>query len=256
MVVGLAACTAQGSDSAGKPQLVWQDEFDGSSLDSSKWQVVEGDGCPANCGFGNNELQYYTAQNATVSKGLLTITGKKDSMGGKAFTSAKLVTKGKGDWKYGRIEVRARLPKGTGTWPAIWMMPTLDRKTSWPRDGEIDIMEHVGYDHGTVHGTIHTEAYNHRMGTQKSATIAVPDVSEVFHTYSLEWDEQALTWLIDGNEYLTLAKNDEGYEGWPFDHPYHLILNLAVGGDWGGKEGVDEHIWPQTFEIDYVRIYQ
>lgn len=239
-------------------KIVWFDEFDSDGLDLEKWTPIVSDGCPDNCGFGNNELQYYLddSKNLKVSNGTLKITALKDSFNSKAYTSAKLVSKSKGDWTYGRIEVRAKLPEGRGTWPAIWMLPTLDKPMQWPRDGEIDIMEHVGYNQGMVYGTIHTNKYNHIKGTQKSDSLFINDISQQFHVYGLEWDETKLTWSIDGASYLTLDKGNEDYEGWPFDQNFHLILNLAVGGNWGGKYGVDDDIWPQTFEIDYVKVYQ
>ena len=237
---------------------VWVDDFEGDLLDTAKWTPIVGNGCPDNCGFGNNELQYYQgeSENVTVSNGTLKITARKDSVNEQLYTSAKLVSKSKGDWRYGRIEVKAKLPEGRGTWPAIWMLPTLDRKMNWPLDGEIDIMEHVGYNQGMVYGTIHTKKYNHIVGTQKSDSIYLEDASEVFHVYGVEWDEQKMVWSVDGEEYLTLTKDNEDYKGWPFDQEFHLILNLAVGGNWGGKFGVDDSIWPQTMEIDYVKVYQ
>lgn len=252
-------CTDTSSSTADvEPVLVWSDDFNGNQLDQSKWTAIVSDGCPGNCGFGNNELQYYLddKKNLSVSDGSLKITALKDGFDSKEYTSSKLISKAKGDWQYGRIEVRAKLPQGKGTWPAIWMLPTLDRQMKWPRDGEIDIMEHVGYNQGMIYGTIHTEKYNHVIGTQKSDSIYLNDVSDTFHEYALAWDQDKMVWSVDGKEYLTLDKNNEGYEGWPFDQPFHLILNLAVGGNWGGKYGVDDSIWPQTMEIDYVKVYQ
>ena len=180
----------------------------------------------------------------------------KETFKDRDYTSAKLITKNKGDWQYGRIEVSAKLPEGKGTWPAIWMLPTLDRSMDWPLDGEIDIMEHVGYNQGMVYGTIHTKKFNHIIGTQKSDSLFLGDISSAFHVYGFEWGQDKMIWTIDNKEYLTLVKGEEDYEGWPFDQKFHLILNLAVGGNWGGKYGVDDSIWPQTFEVDYVKVYQ
>lgn len=258
IVAMLYAC---GVKDVSSPKLVWADEFDYSGTpDSSKWNFNVGDGCPRVCGWGNNELQYYTEnalENARVENGHLVIEARLDSMGGMRYTSARLTTKGKGDWKYGRIEVRSKLPQGRGTWPAIWMLPTVaDRPMQWPRDGEIDIMEHVGYNQGMIVGSIHTEKYNHIKWTQKSDSVYLADVSSEFHTYALDWTEEKLIWLIDDEAFLEISKNDEDYEGWPFDQPFHLILNIAVGGNWGGKHGVDDAIWPQQMVIDYVRVYQ
>ena len=258
----LAACTTDKKQSESQQStqevLIWQDDFNGESLDQNKWSPVIGDGCPSNCGFGNNELQYYSddSKNLEVSNGTLKIRALIDSTKEKGYSSAKLITKSKGDWTYGRIEVNAKLPEGRGTWPAIWMLPTLDRRMEWPLDGEIDIMEHVGYNQGMVYGTIHSKKYNHIIGTQKSDSLFIEDISQQFHLYGFNWNDSSMTWSIDGKDYLTLNKEKENYEGWPFDQNFHLILNLAVGGNWGGKFGVDESIWPQTFEIDYVKVYQ
>lgn len=240
-----------------KLAMVWSDEFESAELNSEKWEVIVGDGCPDFCGFGNNELQYYSdrEQNVRIENGNLIITAFRDTLGTREYTSAKLITKRKGDWKYGRVEVRARVPQGRGTWPAIWMMPTMD-KNKWPLDGEIDIMEHVGYNQGMVYGAVHTEKYNGMRGTQKVDSIFLEDVSQNFHVYSLAWDENSLTWYVDDQKFQTFERNGDDYESWPFDKPFHLILNLAVGGNWGGKYGVDDSIWPQTLEVDWVRVYQ
>lgn len=238
--------------------LIWSDEFnDSDKLNTDKWNIIVGDGCPNNCGFGNNEKQFYTDStgNVRVEDGKLIIEAHKVD-DERSFTSAKLTTKGKGDWYTGYIEVKAKLPEGIGTWPAIWMLPTLERGMNWPADGEIDIMEHVGYNQGMVYGTIHTEAYNHVKGTQKSDSIKIDDAHENFHTYAIHWTEDKIDWLIDGNLYQTIEKNNEDVAGWPFNNKFHLILNLAIGGNWGGKYGIDDKVLPQTLEIDYVRVYK
>lgn len=241
-----------------KPKLVWSDEFKSGFIQPEKWTVVTGNGCPDLCGFGNNEAQYYTAhnENIRVDDDLLVIEAHKDSLGENGFTSAKLVSKHKGDWQTGIVEVRAKLPEGNGTWPAIWMLPTLDREMDWPLDGEIDIMEHVGYNQGMIYGTIHTDKYNHTKGTQKSDSIYIADAAEAFHVYKIEWSEEKIEWFVDDQKYNEVKRNGEDRTGWPFDEKYHLILNLAVGGNWGGRYGIDEEIWPQQFSIDYVRVYQ
>jgi beta-glucanase (GH16 family) len=241
-------------------QLVWSDEFavDGAP-DSTKWDYDLGDGCPDNCGWGNNELQYYTrdSTNVRVYAGQLILEARHDSLGGKPFTSAKIVTRRKGDWRYGRIEVKAKLPRGKGTWPAIWMLPTDWKYGGWPSSGEIDIMEHVGYDPGVIHGTIHTEAYNHVKGTQKGEKVSIADAQDTFHVYAIDWTENKIDFYVDDNHYYSVARDPaEDYKGWPFDQRFFLIMNIAVGGNWGGAEGVDPSIWPQRMEIDYVRVYQ
>jgi len=238
-------------------KLVWSDEFDYEGLpDESKWSYDFGGG-----GWGNNELQFYTrGENAYVSNGNLTITARKEPYHGRNYTSTRLVSKGKGDWLYGRIEVRAKLPSGTGTWPAIWMLPTDSVYGGWPRSGEIDIMEHVGYQMGVVHGTIHTEAYNHMKGTQIGKQIIRNDAAEKFYTYAIEWLPDKISWYVDDVLYFVFKPGNmldcPGIEHWPFDQKFHLLLNIAIGGNWGGAAGIDDDIFPQEMVIEYVRVYQ
>jgi beta-glucanase (GH16 family) len=237
-----------------KYELVWSDEFNYSGLpDSTKWNYEVGGN-----GWGNNELEYYTkkrSENARVENGNLIIEAKKEKWEGKDYTSARLVTKGKGDWQYGKIEVRAKLPKGRGTWPAIWMLGSTT-PLKWPDDGEVDIMEHVGYDQGKIHGSIHCKKYNCPMNTQKTAIESVSDCSENFHLYGMEWNADSMTLSIDGHNYLSFANEHTGYAAWPFDNKMFLLLNIAVGGNWGGQKGIDDSIWPQKMLIDYVRVWQ
>lgn len=237
-----------------KRKLVWSDEFNYKGLpDSTKWNYDVG-----GHGWGNQELQYYTKKqlgNARVENGLLLIEAKKEPVEKNAYTSARLVTKGKGDWIYGRIDVRAKLPKGVGSWPAIWMLGS-HTPLKWPDDGEIDIMEHVGYDQGQVHASVHTKKYYHSIGTQKTAKTFLADASEAFHVYSLDWDAETITMLIDDKPYFSFKNEHSDKTAWPFDAPMYLLLNIAVGGGWGGQKGVDDSIFPQKMEIDYVRVYQ
>ena len=238
-------------------KLVWADEFNKAGLpDSAKWKYEVGGN-----GWGNNELQYYTArrsENARIENGKLIIEARKETYQNKNYTSARLITQGKQTWKYGRIEALAKLPKGLGTWPAIWMLGSNSSTTGWPTCGEIDIMEHVGYDEGVIHGTVHTEAYNHGKHTEKGDTLRVQNVTTDFHLYAIEWTASQIDFFIDKQKFYSVKKSDlgEGVAQWPFDQPFFLILNVAVGGNWGGKNGVDETIWPQRMEIDYVRVYQ
>jgi beta-glucanase (GH16 family) len=245
----LAACVL-----SAQPKPVWSDEFDQPGLpDPAKWAYdVGGDG------WGNQELQFYTANrmaNAEVKDGKLIIRARKEEYEGRQYTSARLVTKGKAEWTYGWYEVRAKLPKGRGTWPAIWMLGVNWSYGNWPAIGEIDIMEHVGYDQGKVHGTIHCKAYNHVAGTQKSGSVVVADVSEEFHVYALNWTKNAIEIHIDGKKYFTFGNEGRGSDSWPFDKPFYLLLNVAVGGGWGGLMGVDDSVFPQAMEVDYVRVY-
>jgi len=235
-------------------QLVWSDEFEYTGLpDSTKWNYDVG-----GHGWGNNEFQFYTykrPENARVENGHLIIEARREMWEGKEYTSARLISKGKGDWQYGKIEVRAKLPKGLGTWPAIWMLGSAT-PLKWPDDGEIDIMEHVGFDQGRVHGSVHCKKYHHSIGTQKTANVLIPDCSEKFHVYGVEWDADSVKVSADGNIYFRFGNEKSGYEAWPFDNKMHLLLNIAVGGNWGGQKGVDTAIWPQRMEVDYVRVYK
>lgn len=246
--------TVEKSEAPSKWKLVWNDDFGYTGLpDSTKWNYDVG-----GHGWGNNERQFYTKQrleNARVDKGYLIIEARKEEWEGKNYTSARLITKGKGDWQYGKIDVRARLPKGVGTWPAIWMLGSTT-PLRWPDDGEIDIMEHVGYDQGKIHGSVHCKKYHHSIGTQKTAQVMVEDCSEKFHVYSVEWNKDSVKVSMDDKTFFRFANERSGYEAWPFDNKMHLLLNIAVGGNWGGQKGVDENIWPQKMEIDYVRVYQ
>jgi beta-glucanase (GH16 family) len=250
----LTSCV-QKTKLAGGYQLVWSDEFETPGTpDSRKWSYDVG-----GHGFGNNELQFYTKgrpENARVEGGKLIVEARKEPWEGSGYTSAKLVSRGKQSWLYGKFEVSAKLPKGRGTWPAIWMMPEKDTHGGWPASGEIDIMEHVGFDPGVVHGSVHTEAYNHVIGTQKSNKMAVPDAMDTFHNYTVEWTPDSLLFFIDGKRYHSFANEHKTYKEWPCDHPFYMILNIAVGGNWGGQKGVDDSIWPQKMEVDYVRVYQ
>ena len=237
--------------------MIWQDEFDGQGHpDSSRWNYETGGD-----GWGNNELQYYTERrlkNARLENGRLIIEAHKEYYQGNDYTSARLTTKNNGDWVHGRIEARAKLPSGTGTWPAIWMLPTewIYGDGGWPDNGEIDIMEHVGYDEGIIHGTIHTHAYNHMDGTDKGGTTQVPDATEAFHVYAIEWTPSEIRWYVDDQLYFTFENEGTGWREWPFDHPFHLLMNIAIGGNWGGIEGVDDSIFPVQMQVDYVRVYQ
>ena len=248
-------------ETGGRWRLVWSDEFNYSGLpDPSKWDYEVGGG-----GWGNDEQQYYTSQrkeNARVENGKLIIEARQERWIGRDYTSARLVSKGKGDWTYGRFEAKAKLPFGAGTWPAIWMMPSLNSYgRSWPTNGEIDLMEHVGFDSNVVHATVHTGMYNHSIGTQKTEKISVPTATSAYNVYAIEWTPEEIRWYVNDNLYFTfknerLSNANADFRQWPFDKPFYLILNIAVGGNWGGQRGIDKSIWPQRLEVDYVRVYQ
>ena len=238
-------------------KLVWADEFNYRGLpDAKRWGY---DTVGNKSGWGNHELQHYTfanPKNAWVENGSLSITAIKEAYKGCKYTSARLVTKNKGDWKYGRFEIKAKLPKGVGMWPAIWMLSTDWKYGSWPASGEIDIMENVGHKPDTVYGSIHTKAYYFRINTQKTKAVYLPDCSDAFHVYALEWDADQISFFVDDKKYLTFANEKKTFAEWPFDQRLHLLLNIAVGGDWGGQKGIDDSIFPQKMLVDYVRVYQ
>lgn len=240
-----------------KWKLVWADEFDRAGMpDTSKWNY---DTRGNSYGWGNNEAQWYTVadpKNVAISDGTLKITARNEPTSGKQYSSARLTTKGKGDWKYCKIETRAKLCSGKGTWPAIWMLSSKGTYGGWPKSGEIDIMEFVGYDPGRVHSTVHTQKYNHVIGTQVGKALEVNDADTQFHIFTLEWDEHEIRSYMDGQLYFTFQNENTGYEAWPFDQDFHLILNLAIGGGWGGRQGIDISLFPHVFEIDYVRVFK
>ena len=238
---------------------VWADEFEIDGLpDPAKWDY---DTSRNKAGWHNNELQYYArerAENARVAGGKLIIAARREKLagapdyGGQPYTSARLLTRGKRDWTYGYLDIRAKLPCGLGTWPAIWMLGT---KGAWPDDGEIDIMEHVGKKQGEVLGTVHTAAYNHTLGTHKGAATMVPDACDAFHDYQLLWDARRVLVGVDGRYYFEFVNPGDGDKRkWPFSEPHYLLLNVAIGGDLGGP--VDDRIFPVQMEVEHVRVYQ
>jgi beta-glucanase (GH16 family) len=249
--------------------LVWSDEFETDGKpDPAKWTYEIGF-------IRANEKQYYTdsLKNTRIENGNLIIEARKewiknetppfferpdyvDTTDSAAYTSASLTTRGIVDWKYAKIEIKAKLPKGRGTWPAFWMLGRNWGKTAWPECGEIDIMEHVGYDPEVVHGTIHTKAYNHVLKTQKGKTITVDNPFDKYHIYALEWTPEKIEFLVDGKVYNSIQNEHKTTAEWPFDQAFHLKLNLAIGGGWGGQKGIDDSIFPQQMVVDYVRVYQ
>lgn len=238
-------------------ELVWHDEFEYEGLPNPSYWSYDTTGNAY--GWGNNEQQFYTSnkkENAFVDGEFLHLIARKDSAGGKAYTSARLTTKDKVDMKYGRLEVRAKVPGGRGLWPAIWMLPTNWEYGDWPRSGEIDIMEHVGYNPDSVFASAHTDAYNHIEGTNKTKGIKVDGLHNQFNTFSLEWEPDAYHVYFNDNKYFTFVNEGETYAEWPFDKKFYLLVNVAVGGNWGGKEGIDNSIFPKEMLVDYVRIYK
>lgn len=239
--------------------LVWSDEFDGSGLpDNTKWSFES-----MKPGTVNNELQNYVVdrtENARQEDGNLIIECRKDNYQGYPYSSARLRTITKGDWLYAKVQVGARLPSGKGTWPAIWMLPSVNTYGGWPNSGEIDIMEHVGVDQGYVHATIHTGAYNHTLGTQKAGTKFISDCSDAFHEYTVDWKPEYMSFYYDSENVFTFLNEHKTSAEWPYDKKFYLILNIAYGGDWGGYDGVDDSIFDRPdgvkMYIDYVRVYK
>ena len=243
-------------------RMVWRDEFNGRALDRTKWRF---DTAYNKQGWFNKERQYYAAARARTIRlagGRLILEAHHEDLdpakfadwGGQHYTSGKIVSKGAG-WTYGFYEIRARLPCARGTWPAIWMLP-VNMKT-WPDDGEIDIMEHVGSEPHEVVASLHTKLFNHSIKTQRSAQKRLPSSCSAFHRYQLDWRPEAITIGFDDRAYMRVRNDQPGGKGaWPFNVPYRMILNLAIGGDWAGSKGIDDAAMPQRMEVDYVRIWK
>jgi beta-glucanase (GH16 family) len=229
----------------------YADEFDYTGKPSAdKWGYDTGGG-----GWGNNELEYYTGgANADVAGGILTIIAKKEAIGGMNYSSARMVSKNGGNTLYGRIEIKAKLPAGTGTWPAIWMLPDDNVYGAWPKSGEIDIMEMVGFDPNNVHFTVHNFLYNGANG--KGGNLVIPTASTDYHIYRVDWTPYALRAYYDGALIFTYVNDSNGPNSWPYDQKFHLLMNIAVGGSWGGVKGVDDTSFPATMNVDYVRFYK
>jgi len=263
LMVPAAGCGAKAAEAPAMPSaatsqapagwaLVFSDDFDGSGPpDSAKWGYELGY-------IRNHEAQYYTSrpENVHAETGNLVIEGRKEAYQGYAYTSASLNTLGRFEFLYGRVEVRAKLPTGNGAWPAIWMLGTNRTQVGWPACGEIDIMENVGFDPLAIHASVHTAAYNHTIGTQKTAIVNVANPWEDFHVYAMEWYPDRIDVFVDGQKYFTFRNEGTGASAWPFDKPQYLLINLAIGGSWGGQKGIDEALFPKRYLIDYVRIYQ
>ena len=255
IVIGLVACSASRNEtSENNWKLSWSDEFDYSGLpDSNKWSYDTG-----GHGWGNNELQYYTQadiNNVEVSNGTLKLRAIKEKTGNRDYSSARLVTRGKEDFTYGKIEIRSKLPAGRGLWPAFWMLGSNANEVGWPDCGEIDIMEHVGFEKDSVFGTVHTKTYNHIIGTQKTKKAFIEDPYNNWHTYSIEWTPDRMDFLVDGTLYNQVINENKTKAEWPFDDPFYILLNIAVGGNLGGMKGVDTTVFPAQMEVDYIRVF-
>lgn len=250
-------------------RLVWSDEFNYfGKPNPEKWGYEYGL-------IRNVEKQYYTdsLKNARVENGFLILEAHKETIRNEKYvskdaknwkenwefadyTAPSLTTEGLAQWKYGIIEVKAKLPEGVGLWPAIWMLGENRKEVGWPKTGEIDIMEHVGFDKDSIFGTIHTQAYNHMKKTQKGKKVFIKDPYSAFHVYSIKWTPEKIDFLLDGKAYYHVKNEHKTNDEWPFDQPFYLKLNIAIGGMLGGRKGIDDSILPQRMSIDYVRVYQ
>lgn len=229
--------------------LVWADEFDGDELNLDNWTFELGDGCPNLCGWGNNELQIYTDNNHRLENGILIISAKKEN----GFSSTRIITKGKQEFQYGRIEARAKVPKGAGLWPAFWALGNDIDTNSWPDCGEIDIMEYVGKNPGQVFTSVHTRSsFGNTVNTQ---TTPAPNIEDDFHVFAIEWTPDLIDFYLDENRVYRYVPQQKNQETWPFDKPFFLIINMAIGGNFGGPVA-NNLVFPKELMIDYVRVYQ
>lgn len=273
LTIGLVACGG-GSDTAPEAltpdvayhgaisyegmTLVWADEFESDTLDLTAWSYDIGDGCPSLCGWGNNELEYYTSssENSYLADGNLVIEAKPENIMNAHYSSAKLTTKDKQSFKYGRIDIRAKMPTGQGIWPAIWMLPTENIYGGWPASGEIDIVELVGHEPDKVHGTVH---FGPPVGYSQSsggfASLSSGEFADRFHVFSIIWAEDSIQWLVDDVLYHSITSASTGMNTYPFNEEFYLIMNVAVGGTWPGAPGT-QTVFPQTMRVDYVRFFQ
>jgi beta-glucanase (GH16 family) len=251
LLVFFSFCNHSASDN--KYQLVWQDEFDGTQIDTSSWGFQTGGG-----GFGNNELEYYTdrPENASVSNGHLVITARKEDYNGRQYTSARMITKDKRSFLYGRFDIRAKLPKGQGIWPALWMLGQNVDEVGWPKCGEIDIMELLGHAPDTVYGTLHWGAgeSEHRSQGDRFA-LKAGNFSDDFHVFSLLWEKGSLQILVDDHPCFSMTRQQFATDNYPFDKPQYFLFNIAVGGDWPGSPDTAT-VFPQQMLVDYIRVFQ
>ena len=240
----------------GNWRLIWSGEFDGGSIDTNHWKFETGN----HNGWGNNELESYTnsPENAFVSNGVLHLVARPKAAGARFYTSARLKSQGRFFKKYGRFEFRAKMPQGKGYWPALWMMPEVSTYGGWPNSGEIDIMENRGSNAAVVQGTIHYAGPNggHRESTGRY-TFSPNDGATNFHTYLLEWTSNSISWYVDNKLYemqTNWTARNATYPA-PFDQPFYIVMNLAVGGNYGGNPDADT-VFPGEMQVDYVRVYE
>ena len=237
--------------------LAWADEFNATTLEGNTWTMESGDGCPALCNWGNNELEYYTnnTNNLLFQDGKMLIEAKAETFGGKNYTSVRMKTQDKKPFKFGRIDIRAILPKGKGLWPAFWLLPQENVFGGWPKSGEIDMMELVGSEPAKVLGTLHYGPGPGSISITKNKVLPTGSFNDQFHVFSLEWKEDQIQWLIDGEVFSTINKADIGNNNYPFNEKFYLLVNLAVGGNLPGNPDAGTY-FPQWLIVDYIRVYQ
>ena len=237
--------------------LTWSDEFNGTTLSTTDWSYDSGDGCPGLCGWGNNELEYYTAppNNLIFQDGKMIIEARAETFGGKNYTSTKIKTQGKKTFRFGRIDIRAILPKTKGLWPAFWLLPQSNVYGNWPTSGEIDMMEQIGSEPAKVLGTAHYGPGPGSTYISRNYSLSGSDFNAAFHVFSLEWTQDQIKWYVDNNLFSTVSKADLGANTYPFNEQFYLIVNLAIGGNLPGAPDTST-LLPQWLIVDYIRVYQ
>lgn len=243
IVITLGSCSIQ-------KELIWEEDFTGNTLDLDSWQFDLGDGCPELCGWGNEEPQLYTRNNHELRDGNLVIAVKKEDS---TYTSTRITTKNKFEFKYGRVVARAKLPVGEGVWPAIWMLGSNIDEVKWPMSGEIDMVEYVGREPNMIFNSLHTkDSHGETINTKKTR---IETIEEGFHIYEMNWTPQIIEFFVDGTKLYTFNPDSRTEEVWPFDQPFYILVNLAIGGGFGGPT-IDDSILPQEFLIDYIKVYK
>jgi beta-glucanase (GH16 family) len=239
-------------------RLAWADEFNGTELDPASWTYESGDGCPNNCGWGNNELEFYTnrPENLYFTQGKMVIEAIQESFSGKNYTSARIVTRGKKFFQYGRVDIRAILPEGQGIWPALWMLGEDITTEGWPACGEIDIMELVGHQPSTTHSTVH---YGVNFATRQnrgfSKTLTSGKFIDEFHVFSINWEENLIEFFLDDVKFFTVTPATTQGSPYPFNDEFFFIFNVAVGGNWPGSPNAST-VFPQRMVVDYIRVFE
>jgi len=231
-------------------KLVWEENFNDTKLDETSWNFELGSGCPNLCGWGNNEAQFYTKENHKIENGILIISAKKDS---NSYTSTRITTQNKKVFQYGKIECRAKLPIGKGLWPAFWMLGENITKIGWPKCGEIDILEYIGKEPDMIFTSLHTqESHGNTINTKKTK---IETIEDGFHIYAIDWNADSISFFVDNVLVYRYSPDIKNENNWPYNQPFYFIINLAIGGNFGGPE-IDNQIFPQEFSIDYIKVFQ